>query len=63
MGLLMGKYYGPVHYRALTIGQNSLLNQLTGIVIGAINSLQLNECCANRVGERSFWQLIAIFTK
>ena len=38
----------------------SFINQSSGIVVGAVNRLQINERGGNR-WQRRFWQLIAIF--
>ena len=39
------------------------MNPAKGIIIGAINSLQLNKWQANGLVKRGVWQLIAIFDK
>jgi len=43
--------------------RQSRMNLAKGIIIGAVNCLQLNKWHANGLAKRGVWQLIAIFGK
>jgi hypothetical protein len=52
----MGKYNHPIL-------RQTRMNMAKGIIIGAVNRLQLNKWRTNGWPIRRFWQLIAIFGK
>jgi hypothetical protein len=62
-GLIMGKNSKAFFGYFLSARQAACMNKAKGIIIGAVNCLQLNKWHANGLLKRGVWQLIAIFDK